>query len=200
MKLLRPGTRPRPENPDNKTTRVSERPLRICVVFDEDASGRSAEILIRHVASDYQCDTQSFRFDELNTPAPGVAAARSAADTDILLLAARGDRMLPTHIRLWLGLCLGLRDKDQEGALVAMITQVAGTAGLHSSIVEYLETVAIIGGLAFFPQQLGVANDFASNPSPSARRQMRGPRLNSSRSNSGPSSRLANHGNCKQQQ
>ncbi len=52
-----------------------------------------------------------------------------------------------------MGLCLGLRDQDQEGALVAMITQVAGTAGLHSSIVDYLETVAIIGGLAFFPQQ-----------------------------------------------
>jgi hypothetical protein len=200
MKLLRPGIRLKPENPDIKANRVSERPLRICVVFDEDASGRSAEILIRHMASDYQSDTQSFRFDELNTPAPGVAAARSAADTDILVLAARGDRMLPTHIRLWLGLCLGLRDKDQEGALVAMITQVTGTAGLHSSVVEYLETVAIIGGLAFFPQEHSVAQDSTSDLSPSARRQMRGPRLNSSRRTSGPGSRLASHRNCEQQQ
>src|ERR1035438_6702707 len=147
MKLLRPGTRPRPENPDKKTTRVSERPLRICVVFDQDASAHSADVLIRHVASDYQYDTQSFRFDELDSPVPGVAAARSAADTDILVLAARGDRTLPAHIQFWLGLCLGLRDKDHEGALVALITRVAGIAGLHSSIVEYLETVAIIGGL-----------------------------------------------------
>jgi hypothetical protein len=147
MKLLRPSVRPK------ETTRINERPLRICVVFDEDASASSADVLIKHVASDYQCDMQSFHFDDLDAPKPGVAAARSVADTDILVLAARGDRMLPTHIRLWLGLCLGLRDEDQEGALVALITQVADTADLHTSIVDYLETVAIIGGLAFFPRQ-----------------------------------------------
>jgi hypothetical protein len=152
MKLLHPDTRHKSENPDKNPTQVSERPLRICVVFDEDASSRSAEVLIRHVTSDYQCDMQSFRFDDLDAPKPGVAAARSAAATDILVLAARGDRMLPDHIRLWLGLCLGLRDEDQEGALVALITQVAEAADLHTSIVEYLATVAIIGGLAFFPQ------------------------------------------------
>ena len=155
MKLLHPDTRHRPENPNKKATRVSERPMRICVVFDEDASARSADVLIRHVASDYQCDTQSFRFDDLDAPKPGVAAAHTAADTDILVLAARGDRMLPTHIRLWLGLCLGMRNENQAGALVALITQVVETADLHSSIVDYLETVAIIGGLAFFPKQPG---------------------------------------------
>jgi len=171
--------------------------MRICVVFDEDASAHSADVLIKHLASDYQCDTQLFRFDELDAPAPGVAAARSAADTDILVLAARGDRMLPAHIRLWLGLCLGLRHENYEGALVALIRQVAGTAKLHSSIVEYLETVAIIGGLAFFPHQHGVAPDFASDSSPSARRQMRGPRLNSSRCTSGPASGLASCRKCE---
>jgi len=197
MKLLRPSTCPRSENPDRNPTRASERPLRICVVFDEDASARSAGVLIRHVASDYQCDTQTFRFDELDAPKSGVAAARTAADTDILVLAACGDRMLPAHIRLWLGLCLGLRDEDQEGALVALITQVAETADLHSSIVNYLETVAIIGGLAFFPQQHGAAPDFASDPVPSARPQMRGLSLNSSTCIGGPASRLASHRNCE---
>jgi hypothetical protein len=152
MKLLQRETRHRPENREKKKSRANETPLRICVVFDEDASSKSAEVLIRHVTSDYQCDTQTFRFDDLEGPRPGVAAARSAADTDILVLAARGDRVLPAHIRLWLGLCLGMRDENQEGALVALITQVAGTADLHSSIVNYLETVAIIGGLAFFPK------------------------------------------------
>src|SRR5579871_3539621 len=91
-----------------ETTKVTDRPLRICVVFDEDASARGAEVLIRQVASDYQCDIQSFQFDELDAPGHGVAAARKAADTDILVLAARGDRALPSHIRLWLGLSLGL--------------------------------------------------------------------------------------------
>jgi len=183
MKTSSPVSRPRSGDSDNTPTRAGERPLRICVVFDEAASARSAEVLIRHIAADYQCDKQSFRFDELDAPAPGVAAARSAADTDILVLAARGDRMLPVHIRLWLGLCLGLRDEDQEGALVALITKTSGTDDMHSSLAEYLETVAIIGGLAFFRQQHSVPHDFASGPAAPARRQMRGSGWNSRRFN-----------------
>jgi hypothetical protein len=180
MKLLRPGTRPKPENPDKKTTQVSERPLSICVVFDEDASARSADVLIGHVASDYECHTQSFSFDALDAPAPGVAAARSAADTDILVLAIRADQILPDHVRMWLGLCLGLRDEGREGALVALITKTAGTADLHPSLLEYLETVAIIGGLAFFPRQDSVPHAIVMDSTPKARRKMRGPVLISS--------------------
>ena len=193
MKLLHPGTCPRPENPDKKTTRAGERPLRICVVFDEDASARSADVLIRHVVSDYQYDTQTFRFDELDAPAPGVAAARSAADTDILVLAVRGDQTLPAHIRLWLGLCLGLRDENQDGALVALITQAAENTNLHSSLVEYLETVAIIGGLAFFPRQHSVPHAIVLGAEPPARREMYGPALISSPRMHDPAGRRVNH-------
>jgi hypothetical protein len=142
----------RSEDSHNNRTPTDERPLRICVVFDELASARSAEALIAHVTPDILCDKQTFCFDELDAPKQGVAAARKVADTDILVLAARGDQMLPSHIRLWLGLCLGLRDEGDEGALVALITIVDGCEGLHSSILEYLETIAIIGKVAFFPR------------------------------------------------
>jgi hypothetical protein len=135
---------------DNKRTPMAERPLRICVVFDEPAGARDAEVLIMQVASGFKCEKQTFRFYELNTPKRGVAAARKVADTDILVLSMRGYQALPSHIRLWLGLCLGLRDEGHEGALVALIAKVDGCDGLHSSIVEYLETIAIIGGVAFF--------------------------------------------------
>ena len=137
----------------DKTTKVCDRPLRICVVFDEEVSARNAEFLIANVAFDYECETQSLRFDQLEAPKSAVAAARRVAGTDILVLAARGDRELPSHIRLWLGLCLGLRDEGQEGALVALVTEVEGAADLHSSIVDYLETIAIIGGVAFFARK-----------------------------------------------
>jgi hypothetical protein len=153
MNRMIPTTRSEFARSQVKATRVNERPLRICVVFDEDTSATSAEVLITRVASDYECATQYLCFDELSRPKPGVAAARRVADADILLLAARGDRMLPSHIRLWLGLCLGMRDEAQEGALVALITKVAGATDLHSSMLEYLETIAIIGGVAFFPQK-----------------------------------------------
>jgi hypothetical protein len=143
---LDPGS----DDSQNDGTLMDRRPLRVCVVFDEQANAHCAEVLITHVTPDVPCEKQTFRFDELNAPKRGVAAARKVADTHILVLAARGDRMLPSHIRLWLGLYLGLRKEGDEGALVALITTVGGCKGLRSSILEYLETSAIIGGVAFF--------------------------------------------------
>jgi len=76
--------RPVESDQGNPTTSTTERPLRICVVFDDDTSASSAEVLIRHLASEYECDTHSFHIDELDRPAPVVAVARSASDADIL--------------------------------------------------------------------------------------------------------------------
>jgi hypothetical protein len=88
----------------------------------------------------------------LARPGPAVAAARSASDTDILVLAVRDDRMLPPHVQSWLGLCLGLRDQDQEGALVVLIAKAVDTADSNSLLLAYLERIATMGRLAFFPR------------------------------------------------
>jgi hypothetical protein len=130
-----------------------ERPLKICVVFDDDESAESAEVLIRHVTSDYECDRQSFSFDELGPPAPGVAAARSACNSDIIMVAVRDDRMLPSHVKSWLSLCIGLRDEDHEGALIVLVAEAARNSISELSLLEYLESVAVIGRMAFFPRQ-----------------------------------------------
>ena len=66
---------------------------------------------------------------------------------------------------------------------MALITEASGTSDLHLSLVEYLETVAIIGGLAFFPQKHRASLNFPPDPAPSARRQMRRPGLNSDHCN-----------------
>jgi hypothetical protein len=136
--------------PPAKSRRTTDRKLRLCVVFDEPASAVAADVMIRHVASDCQYETSSFHFDELDAPAPGIAAARSASDTDILVVAVRNDKNLPAHMRLWIGLCLGMRNEHQDGALVALIIQAGKVEDLDSSLVDYLQTVAIIGGLTFF--------------------------------------------------
>ena len=78
-----------------------------------------------------------------------MAAARNASDTDILVLAVRDDQMLPPHIRSWLLLCVGLRDEDQEGALVVLIDKEAETADSNSLLLAYLERVATLGGWHF---------------------------------------------------
>src|SRR5580704_3925811 len=82
---------PRPEDPGNRTTRATERPLKIRVVFDDDVSARSAEVLMKYMTSDFECDTRSFAFDDLDLPEPAMSAARSASDTDILVVAVRDD-------------------------------------------------------------------------------------------------------------
>jgi hypothetical protein len=95
----------------------------------------------------------------LDRPAPVVAAARSASDSDILVLAVRDDQMLPSHVKSWLGLCVGLRDEDQEGALVVLIAEAAQTSNADSSLLDYLETAADIGRLEFFSMQRGIDDD-----------------------------------------
>ena len=147
---------PRFEVPDNPTIRTTERPLKIRVVFDDDASARSAESLIKHVTADLECDIWSFAFDDLALPGRGLAAARHASDADILIVTVRDDHALPAHIQAWLDLYVGLRDKDQEGVLVLLMA--GDTADPDSSLVEYLETVAAIGGLAFIPSRGSVFN------------------------------------------
>lgn len=106
--------------------------------------------MIRQVAWDYEYETTLFHFDELNGKTRGVTAARRVSDTDILVLAVRDDRDLPSHVRLWLGLCLGMRNRDNEGALVALIVQTEEANGPDALLVDYLETVAIVGGLTFY--------------------------------------------------
>jgi hypothetical protein len=142
----------------SRPTGATERPIKISIVFDDDASAQSAEVLIRHVASDYEGDRQSFRFDELDSPAPGVAATRSACDSDIIVFAVRDERMLPRHVMSWLRLCIGSRDEDQDGALVVLIAAAAQTSNSESSLLDYLKAVAFTGRLAFFPSKRAIGN------------------------------------------
>jgi hypothetical protein len=153
MKKTQPIVNLSPADKDNLITQPAARPLKICVVFDDDASERSAEVLIQHTAPDLPCDVQTFNFDELDPPGPGVTAARNASDCDILVVAVRDDRTLPGHVELWLGLCLGLRNRDLGGLLVALIRKADERADPKSSLVDYLDTVAAIGGLAFFARR-----------------------------------------------
>jgi hypothetical protein len=163
---------PRREDPANPTTQATQRPLRVHVVFNDDVGARNAEVLIKHVISDIECDTRSFDFDDLDSPGPGIAAARSASDTDILMVSVSDDGDLPRHVKAWLDLYLGLRDRDREGALVVLIAKTAETANPDSSLMEYLETIAAIGGLSFIPSRRSVARKSASDHLPMARRRV----------------------------
>lgn len=129
---------------------AADKPLKICVVFDEDASGAEAEILISHVASDYECDVRWVQFDELAEPAYRTNLAHSASEADMLVVSLRDDNMLPSPVKSWLGLCLDMRADGQEGALIALVAHPLENPPPHSALLEYLEVLAMIGGLEYF--------------------------------------------------
>jgi len=153
MKRTQPAIESDFADADNVIILSAEQPLKICIVFDDDASARSAAVLIKHAAPGLPCDVQLFAFDELDPPGPGVTAARNASDSDILVVAVRDDHALPGHIQLWLGLCLGLREQGVGGLLLALIRKADEVADAESSLIDYLKTVAVIGGLEFFPRR-----------------------------------------------
>ena len=153
MKKTQPVMELDPTDPTNVIALPTVQLIKICIVFDDDASARSAEVLIKHTASDWPCEVQLFAFDELDPPRPGVEAARNACNSDILVVAVRDGHALPDHVKLWLGLCLGLRDQDLGGLLLALITRSDEVPDPESSLMDYLKTVAAIGGLAFFPRR-----------------------------------------------
>jgi hypothetical protein len=153
----------------NMKTQDFGRKLKICIVFDEESSARNAEVLIRYVTSDFEYDTQSFKFDQLRSPQPRVKIARSTYNADILVLAVRDDQMLPAHVQKWIGICMGLRGDNQQGALVALIANVLHTNVPAPELLVYLEAVANIAGLAYFPRQRNFVNGLGAEVSATSR-------------------------------
>jgi hypothetical protein len=159
----------------NAVTSGTRRPLKISLIFDEVVSARTAENSLKRIASNFEYNIQSFAFHELNPPEPGVTAARIVSDTDILMVAVRDHRALPNHMRFWLGLCLSLRQGNQEGLLVALIMNAAGSADPDSSLFDYLKALAAIGGMAFLLHQTGHNRVSISNDASPAQRHLPGP-------------------------
>src|SRR5258708_34240633 len=110
MKKTYPAIKSGSADRGNVATQPAGQPLKICIVFDDDASARSAEVLIRHTASDLPCDVQLFAFEELDPPGPVVTAARKASVSNILVVPVADDLALPGPTRWCLGSCLGSPD------------------------------------------------------------------------------------------
>lgn len=153
----------------NVTMPATERPLKISMVFDDAVSARAAETLIRRAVLDFEYNLRSFAFADLDPSGPGVTAARSVFDTDILIVAVCEDQDLPDYMQFWLGLCLGLREQDQEGLLIVLIVKTAETADPDSSLLDYLRTVAAIGKMEFISHPRNSWRVPASNLAPNGK-------------------------------
>jgi hypothetical protein len=76
----------------NAQTPVNGRQLKIDIVFEEFASAREGEVLIRHVVSDCERETRLFKFEEFHSTKPRVLGARRASDSDLMLLGLLNSR------------------------------------------------------------------------------------------------------------
>jgi hypothetical protein len=139
----------------NRIRRVSERShheeiLKVCVVFDTGASARCAKEFIRRVCQTELFDTRLLQLDEHLLLNRRDDSARIASDVNLLVVAMQTDYGLPSFAKDWLARWINFRAEELEGALVALVTNSMAPPDSDSDLIAHLETVAVVGRLAFF--------------------------------------------------
>ncbi len=147
--------------------------LNCFILSDDAASAVSAESLLGRVSGATPCRLQHCGFGELNSTARLHATAVAAGRAEILIVAVRENEKLPLAVCEWLYRWLAQRDKQHDGALVAMVTSESAGAYIDPELTFFLESLASIGGLAFFAgrvrepsqaQVLPVGDEAATGP------------------------------------
>lgn len=146
----------------NRIRRASERGhdediLKVCVVSDSGASERCAKEFIRRVCQTELFDMRLLRLDEHVLSNHRDDSARIASEVNLLVVAMQTDYGLPSFAKDWLARWINFRAEELEGALVALVTNSMGPPDSDSDLIAHLETLAVIGRLAFF---YGCAGDY----------------------------------------
>jgi hypothetical protein len=125
-------------------------PLKVFVAFDEDDCARNAEVLVHRVAPDELYNTELCRLEQLAALPQGNAVVCSASKADLFIIALRGGSTLAQPVRTWLSRLLTLRDNDQEGGLVVLLSGANTQPGANTELLAYLESLAVLSRLEFF--------------------------------------------------
>ncbi len=155
---------------DLRTTRPSEtganprgslqRFLNVVLLYDDGEMAHQARALVDRVAPPGACAVQGWSFDELATgPGPEGTASETtfmALEADLLVVAMAQPSDLPASLKSWFRWWLSGRDPSRRGALVALFRN-RGLEPTVSLAWMYLETVAALAGLDFFPGQVAEA-------------------------------------------
>ena len=139
----------------NRIRRASERShheeiLKVCVVFDIGASARCAKEFMRRVCQTDPFDMRLLQLDEHLLSNRRDDSARMVSDVNLLVVAMQADYGLPPFAEAWLARWINFRAEELEGALVALVTNSMAAPDSDSYLVAHLETVAVVGRLAFF--------------------------------------------------
>lgn len=122
----------------------------MCVVFDTGASARCAKEFMRRACQTELFDMRLLQLDKHLFSNRRDDSARDASDVNLLVVAMQADYGLPSFAKAWLVRWINFRAEEPEGALVALVTNSMAPPDSDSDLVAHLETVAVVGRLAFF--------------------------------------------------
>ena len=141
------------------------------MAFDEDDGASKAEVLIHRGGPDGSCETALCHLKQLATLPQGNTVAFSASETDLFIIAIRCGNTLAQPVQTWLSPLLTLRDDDQEGVSVILLSGANVQPGANIELRPYLETLAVLIWLELFAirAEMKAASDAGVVPLPVAK-------------------------------
>ena len=126
----------------------------VVVAYEDFETGKHAkrtyDFLTEHLSGECTFTNQMWKFDVLAIPNLRQMAAQDAAKADIVIISCHGLTELPMEVKAWIE--LWVNDESHPVALVALFDENTGSNAQTQAIRNYLEQIALRGGMEFFAQ------------------------------------------------
>lgn len=132
------------------------------IIYEDFASGLRAKNFAERLAEQLGCAchlSESFwRCDLLGCQSIAAEAARAAADCDYLIVALRGDRIVPLTARQWIESQLDSA-AGREMALIVLPDSEQGKRQVVEATRQHFRTVCVAKGVAFYSHAMTALPD-----------------------------------------
>ena len=136
--------------------------IKVTIIYEDFASGLRAKNFAERLAEQLGCTChlhESFwRCDLLGCHPIAAEAARASADCDYLIVALRGDRIVPLTVRQWIETQLGSSD-GREMALIVLPDSEQGKQQTVEATRQHFRTVCAVKGVPFYSHAMTVLPD-----------------------------------------
>src|ERR1043165_8791100 len=126
----------------------------VVVVYEDVESGKNAQetcdFLAKHLGSNFQFNSQMWKFDAPSVPQLRELAAEDAVRADLVIISSRGRTDLPVEVKNWIEQWLA--EKGNVMALAAIFGSLSRETIQAPAIRAYLADVARRGRMEFFAQ------------------------------------------------
>ena len=146
--------------------RAEDKPaLNVTMVYEDDMTREWVTEMwdrVSQMAGEENIRVASWSIDSLAWPETLEEAISSAARADVIVIAVPDAERLPIDLCVWIGAWVSRRAR-RAGALMALIGRPQNRDRQTFSTRDFLQMVALKGGLDFFPQEHvlpGDATDF----------------------------------------